>query len=257
MNYKKNRLFIDNILVDKVIKNFGTPTYCYSYDQIKTNILNFKENFRKVRPLICFAVKANNNIKILSEISKLGLGADVVSKGELVAALKAQINPKKIVFSGVGKTYDEIYFAAKKKILLINAESQSEIETIIKIARKIGKAIDIGIRVNPNVDAKTIKEITTGKNSNKFGLSEKDVISLVNQYKSSKHLNIKCLSVHIGSQITSHVPYLKMLKAIQKIIEKSKFSFEYIDLGGGMGINYGANKKLINYKSTQSKYINL
>ena len=235
-------------MVDKVIKNFGTPTYCYSYDQIKTNILNFKENFRKVRPLICFAVKANNNIKILSEISKLGLGADVVSKGELVAALKAQINPKKIVFSGVGKTYDEIYFAAKKKILLINAESQSEIETIIKIARKIGKAIDIGIRVNPNVDAKTIKEITTGKNSNKFGLSEKDVISLVNQYKSSKHLNIKCLSVHIGSQITSHVPYLKMLKAIQKIIEKSKFSFEYIDLGGGMGINYGANKKLINYK---------
>ena len=117
-----------------------------------------------------------------------------------------------------------------------------------KSRKKINRNIDIGIRLNPNVDAKTIKQITTGKYSNKFGLIEKDAIKLIKKYKSSKYLNIKCLSVHIGSQIISHVPYLNMLKSIQKIIDKTKFNFEYVDLGGGMGINYGENSKNLDYK---------
>ena len=253
MIYNNNKLLIDKIAVDKIVKQFGTPTYCYSYNQLKENILRFQKNFKKINPLVCFAVKANNNRTILREIAKLGLGADVVSKGELMAALKSKINPKKIVFSGVGKTYEEIEFAAKKKVLLINAESKSEIEIILKIARKMNRNIDIGLRLNPNVDAKTIKEITTGKTSNKFGLTEKEVIDLINHYKKSKNLNIKCLSVHIGSQITSHIPYFKMLKAIQKVIDKTKFNFKYIDLGGGMGINYGDNNKKLNYKKYSSK----
>tara|TARA_Y100000591_G_C21829201_1_gene698558 strand:+ start:93 stop:1307 length:1215 start_codon:yes stop_codon:yes gene_type:complete len=248
MSYSNNKLLIDKIEVDKVAKQFGTPAYCYSYDKLKDNILKFQNDFKKFKPLICFAVKANNNIKILNEISKLGLGADVVSKGELLVALKSKINPKKIVFSGVGKTYEEIDFAIKKKILLINIESQSEIETILKIAKKNNKTIDIGIRLNPNVDAKTIKQITTGKKINKFGLTEKEVIDLIKNYKNSKYLNIKCLSVHIGSQITSHLPYLKMLRAVQKVIDRSNFHFDYIDLGGGMGIDYKNNNKLLNYK---------
>ena len=248
MIYSKNKLLIDKIAVEKIVKQFGTPAYCYSYNQLKENILKFQKNFKKINPIICFAVKANNNTTILREIAKLGLGADVVSKGELMAALKSKINPKKIVFSGVGKTYQEIEFAVKKKVLLINAESKSEIEIILKIARKMNRVIDIGIRLNPNVDAKTIKEITTGKTSNKFGLTEKEVIALLYHYKKSKYLNIKCLSVHIGSQITSHIPYFKMLKAIQKIIDKANFNFEYIDLGGGMGINYGENNQKLNYK---------
>ena len=115
MIYKNNKLFIDKIPVEKIVKKFGTPAYCYSYDQLKKNILQFQKNFNKINPLICFAVKANNNITILNEISRLGLGADVVSKGELIAALKSKIHPQKIVFSGVGKSYDEIEFAAKKK----------------------------------------------------------------------------------------------------------------------------------------------
>tara|TARA_B100002051_G_scaffold215665_1_gene208006 strand:- start:8760 stop:9974 length:1215 start_codon:yes stop_codon:yes gene_type:complete len=253
MHYTKNKLLIDRINVDRIIRKFGSPTYCYSYNKLKENILKFKKNFIKINPLICFAVKSNNNKTILNEIARLGVGADVVSKGELMAALKSKINPKKIVFSGVGKTYDEINFAVKKKILLINAESKSEIETILKVAKKINKTIDIGIRLNPNVDANTIKEITTGKNSNKFGLSEKEVINLINYYKTSKYLNIRCLSVHIGSQITSHIPYLKMLKTVQKIIDKSNFNFKYIDLGGGMGINYGQNSKELNYKKYSDK----
>jgi len=115
MLYKNKKLFIDKISVNQIIKKFGTPTYCYSYNKLKENILNFKRNFKNIDPLICFAIKANNNIKILNEIAKFGLGADVVSKGELLAALKSKINPKKIVFSGVGKTYDEINFAIKKR----------------------------------------------------------------------------------------------------------------------------------------------
>ena len=117
-----------------------------------------------------------------------------------------------------------------------------------KSQKKNKKSIDIGIRLNPNVDAKTIRQITTGKYSNKFGLIEKDTIKLIKKYKSSKYLSIKCLSVHIGSQITSHVPYLNMLKSIQKIIDKTKFNFEYVDLGGGMGINYGENRRNLDYK---------
>ena len=105
MFYKNDKLYIDNILVNKIVKKYGTPTYCYSYNQVKENILKFKNNFKRINPIICFAVKANNNIKILQEIKKFGLGADVVSKGELMAAIKSKINPKKIVFSGVGKTY--------------------------------------------------------------------------------------------------------------------------------------------------------
>mgnify|MGYP001477922179 CR=1 FL=1 len=253
MNYIKNKLFIDKFSVDKIIKKFGTPSYCYSYDELKKNVLNFKKNFNKINPLICFSVKSNNNIKILNELSKFGLGADVVSKGELLAALKAKINPNKIVFSGVGKTYDEIDFAIKNKILLINTESLSEILSILKIAKKKQKRVNIGLRLNPNVDAKTIKEITTGKISNKFGLTETEVIKIINQYKKSKYLNIKCLSVHIGSQITNHVPYLKMLKALQNVIDKSKFYFEYIDVGGGMGINYNNSRQILNYKKYSDK----
>ena len=164
MHYKNNKLFIDKISADKIINKFGTPIYCYSYKQLKENILSFQKNFSRINPIICFAVKANSNIKILNEIGKLGLGADVVSKGELIAAIKAKINPKKIVFSGVGKTYREIEFAVKKKILLINAESLGEIKNILRIAKKNKTKIDIGLRVNPNVDAKTIKEITKNWN---------------------------------------------------------------------------------------------
>ena len=248
MHYINKKLLINKVSVNKIVKQIGTPSYVYSYNLLRENILKFKKNFKKINPLICFAVKANNNIKILNEISRLGLGADVVSMGELMAALKAKIDPKKIVFSGVGKTYEEIMFAVKKKILLINAGSKSEIEVILKVAKKFNTRINIGLRLNPNVDALTIKEITTGKQINKFGLSDNEVIEFIKLYKNSKLVSIKCLSVHIGSQITSHIPYLKMLNAIQKIINKSNYSFEYIDLGGGMGINYGKNIKLLNYK---------
>ncbi len=248
MKYINNNLIIDNINLQKLANKFGTPLYCYSYKKLKKNINNFKSKFKRISPLICFATKANSNIKILKEIKKIGLGADVVSKGELMKALKAGINSKKIVFSGVGKTSTELSYAIDKKILLINSESKSEVLEIEKIAKSKNKIVDIGIRLNPNIDANTLKQISTGKKENKFGVNEKTFIEIFKIIRNSKNINLKCLSVHIGSQILDHKPYEKMLKAVSKLIKKIKFNFEYVDLGGGMGISYGNNKKKLNYK---------
>ena len=250
MKYIKKKLTIDKITIEEIAKKFDTPTYCYSYTQLKKNINNFKKNFKSFSPLICFAVKSNTNLNLIREIQKFGLGADVVSMGELMMALKAGINPKKIVFSGVGKTSKEISYAIDKKILLINAESKSEIKEIDRIARLKKKKIQIGIRLNPNTDAKTLSQISTGKKENKFGVNEKTFLELVNYCQNSKNINLECLSVHIGSQILDHKPYEKMLNVVDKLIDKTKHKFKYIDLGGGMGISYDNNSKKLNY----SKY---
>jgi diaminopimelate decarboxylase len=248
MKYINKKLSIEKIKVEDIAKKFGTPTYCYSYKRLKDNINNFKNNFKSFSPLVCFAIKSNTNVNLIKEIRKLGLGADVVSMGELMMALKAGVNPKKIVFSGVGKTAKEINYAIDKKILLINAESKSEIIEIERIAKNKRKVVDIGIRLNPNTDAKTLKQISTGKKENKFGVDEKIFFELINYTKLSKNIKLKCLSVHIGSQILDHQPYEKMLNVIDKIIKKSNHNFEFIDLGGGMGISYKENTKKLNYK---------
>ena len=237
MKYINKSLTIEKVKAQDIAKKFGTPIYCYSYKQLKDNINTFKKSFKSFSPLICFAIKSNTNVGLIREIKKFGLGADVVSIGELMMALKAGINPKKIVFSGVGKTSNEISYAIDKKILLINAESKSEINEIERIAKSKQKIVNIGIRLNPNTDAKTLKQISTGKKENKFGVDEKTFFSIVNYSKLSKNINLKCLSVHIGSQILDHRPYEKMLKVLDKAIRKSNFKFEFIDLGGGMGIS--------------------
>ena len=248
MKYINKKLTIEKVKVQDVAKKFGTPAYCYSYAQLKENINNFKKSFKSFSPLICFAIKSNTNVNLISEIGKLGLGADVVSIGELMKALKAGIKPNKIVFSGVGKTVEEIKYAVNKKILLINAESKSEIFEIERVAKKNKKNVNVGVRLNPNVDAKTLSQISTGKKENKFGVGEKDFLELVKYINRSKNLNLKCLSVHIGSQILDVKPYENMLKALEKIIKKTNHFFEYIDLGGGMGIDYENNKKILNLK---------
>ncbi len=250
MKYINNKLIIEKINVQDIAKKYGTPTYCYSYARLKKNINNFQKNFRSFSPLICFAVKSNTNVNLIREIKKFGLGADVVSKGELMMALKAGVSPKKIVFSGVGKSSEEINFAVEKKILLINAESESEIREIDRIAKIKKRKVKIGIRLNPNTDAKTLSQISTGKKENKFGVNEKTFFKLVNFCKSSKNIDLKCLSVHIGSQILDYKPYEKMLRVVDRIIHKINHKFEFIDLGGGMGISYKYEDKKLNY----SKY---
>tara|TARA_B100001057_G_scaffold352154_1_gene353799 strand:- start:2859 stop:4073 length:1215 start_codon:yes stop_codon:yes gene_type:complete len=255
MKYINKKLTIEKVTVQDIAKIYGTPAYCYSFNQIKENITNFKKNFKSFSPLICFAVKSNTNITLIKEIKKFGLGADVVSIGELMIALKAGINPKKIVFSGVGKTSKEINYAIDKNILLINAESESEIKEIERIARLKNKYVHIGIRLNPNTDAKTLNQISTGKKENKFGVNDKQFLKLVKYCKNSKSINLKCLSVHIGSQILDHRPYEKMLRIVDKIIRKTNYNFEFIDLGGGMGISYDDKDKILNFKKYNSAII--
>ncbi len=248
MKYIDKILTIEKVKFRYIAKKFGTPAYCYSYSKLKQNINRFKKSFSSFSPLICFAVKSNTNLNLVREIKKFGLGADVVSKGELMMALRAGINPQKIVFSGVGKTSEEIKFAIEKKILLINAESKSEIKEINRIAKLKDKIVQIGVRLNPNTDAKTLSQISTGKKENKFGVSNKSFFEILEYSKKSKNIDLKCLSVHIGSQILDHKPYEKMLKVIGKIIKKANHKFEFIDLGGGMGISYSKNDKKLNYK---------
>ncbi len=254
MIYKKNQLFIENVSALSVVKKYGSPTYCYSLNKLEKNILKFKNNFKSVNPLICFSVKSNNNLEILKIIKNYNLGADVVSKGELLIALKAKIPANKIVFSGVGKTNEEINFAIDRNILLINAESESEIKSIIKIANKKKKNVNIGIRLNPNVDALTNNKISTGRKIDKFGVDKIQFKKLLKKYKFSKYVKIKCLSVHIGSQITDFKPYIKMVDEINNFLAKTDHKFDFIDFGGGMGIQYNEKGKALNYKKYM-KYI--
>jgi len=243
--YLKGKLFIENISVQNIIKKNRTPFYLYSEQQIKENYLKFAKNFRSVRPLICFAAKANTNLTIMKILGKLGSGADVVSGGELLKALKAGIKPNKIVFSGVGKTEEELKLAIEKKILLINVESESEAILINEIGKKINKVISIGFRLNPNVDAKTHKKISTGKAENKFGVSIKSFSSFYKKIKQFKKLKIDAISVHIGSQILSDAPYKKTLDILSKTIKSLNIKLRYVDLGGGFGISYSKKDKQI------------
>jgi len=244
--YLREKLFIENTSVLNITKKNKTPFYLYSAKQIKENYINFVKIFKDVNPLICFAAKANTNLTIMKMLGRLGSGADVVSGGELMKALKAGIKPNKIVFSGVGKTEDELKLAIKSKILLINVESESEAILINKIGKKVNKIISIGFRINPNVDAKTHKKISTGKSENKFGVSIKNFSSFYKNIKQFKYLKIDAISVHIGSQILSDTPYKKTLDVLSKVIRSLNIKLKYVDLGGGFGIKYQKKDKQVN-----------
>ena len=252
---RKKNLCIENISASFLAKKYKTPFYCYSLSQLKNNFYNFSNAFRSSKPIICFSVKSNANINLLKELRKIGSGADVVSAGELLKATKAGINVKKIVFSGVGKTEDEIKLAIKKNVLLINIESENEAILINKISKKMSRTTSVGIRLNPNIKAKTHKKISTGGKNDKFGLNYKDCINLCKKINTFKNLRLKGLSVHIGSQITNIKPFQKVLSVINKIITKTKINFKFIDLGGGIGISYSENERKINL-SQYAKLVN-
>ena len=251
MNYiqlRKNYLCVENISALKLAKKYKTPFYCYSFAQLKNNFYSFSNAFRTIKPIICFSVKSNSNLTLLKELKKMGSGADVVSLGELLKAIKAGINNKKIVFSGIGKTKEEIKVAINKKVLLINIESENEANLINKISKKLYRKTSIGIRLNPNVAGKTHKKISTGGKNEKFGLIYNDFINLCKKIIKMRNLKLEGLSVHIGSQITNIKPFKKVLSVINKIIKQTKIDFKYVDLGGGMGISYSKKQKQLNLK---------
>ena len=245
---RSNSLCIENISALRLTKKYQTPFYCYSLAQLRNNFLRFNNIFKNIKPIICFSVKSNSNLTLLRELRKIGSGADVVSIGELLKAIKVGINSKKIVFSGVGKTEEEISKAVKKRILLINVESESEAILINKVSKKLSKKTSIGIRLNPNISGNTHKKISTGSKSEKFGLLYGDCINLCKKIQKMKNLKLEGLSVHIGSQITNIKPFKDMLSTLDKLIKRIKIDFKFIDLGGGMGISYSNKEKKLNLK---------
>ena len=246
LRYVGKNLFVEKLSIKNILKKNKTPFYIYSENQITYNFLKFANTFRKTNPLICFAAKSNSNSNILGILGRLGAGADVVSGGELLKALKAGIKPNKIVFSGVGKTEEELKIAINKRILLINCESESEAKLVNNLAKKLKKKVSIGFRLNPNVDAKTHKNISTGKAENKFGLSIKNFKIFLKTINSFKNIRLDALSVHIGSQILNDAPFRKTLNVMSKLIKELKLNLKYVDLGGGFGINYTDKEKPIN-----------
>ncbi len=241
LKYIKNNLFIENVAVSKLVKKFGTPLYVYSQKELESNFNSYKEAFKSVDSIICYAMKANSNHNILKHLAKLGAGADIVSGGELYRALKAGIKPQKIVYSGVGKTSKEIEFALKSNILMFNVESLEELDKIDAIAGKLKTKARISFRVNPNVDAHTHKYITTGKEGNKFGIKYEDAFDIY--IKASKMKNIEVVGVdsHIGSQILDVAPFKVAAEKMSKLIDKLEsngINIKYIDIGGGLGIKY-------------------
>ena len=244
--YKGKELFVENVSLTKLAKKYNTPVYVYSQTKIEDNFKAYKDGFKDVKSIICYAMKANSNNTILKLLAKLGAGADIVSGGELYRALKAGINPQKIVYSGVGKTSAEIEFALKSNILMFNAESLEEVENINKIAGKLKKKARISFRVNPDVDVHTHKYITTGKKGNKFGIMYNDAFDMYVKVSKMKNIEIVGIDSHIGSQLLEVKPYNVAATRISKLIDRLEatgIKIKYIDIGGGLGIKYTSSDK--------------
>ena len=232
---------IENVLVENITKKFSTPSYVYSKKIILDNYLNFKKQFEDMNHLICFAVKSNPNIAILNLLVNNGAGFDIVSGGELQRVIAAKGDPKKVVFSGVGKSQEDIELAIKHDILTFNVESEAELYRIQNTAKKLNKKASISIRVNPDVDPKTHPYISTGLKNNKFGIDEQNAISMYKIAKELDAIEIKGIDCHIGSQITELQPFEDSIKKLLALIDYLKsidILIEHIDIGGGIGIQY-------------------
>lgn len=250
LQYKNNFLHFDGNKIRKIASNKKTPFYLYSKKTLRYYYKYFEQSAKKNKifsPLICYALKANSNEKILKILKSMGSGADVVSIGELKKALKAGITPEKIVFSGVGKTAEEILFAlkcSKKGIYSFNVESIEELDLINKIAKKEKCIARVAFRLNPKVNAKTHKHISTGNKTHKFGILKEDIIEAINLNELWTHVVLVGLSIHIGSQLTELKATVKAIEELSKVALKFLTPLEFLDIGGGLGIDYTKEEKL-------------
>ncbi|OPY70514.1 MAG: Diaminopimelate decarboxylase [Syntrophorhabdaceae bacterium PtaU1.Bin034] len=239
--YKDGTLHAEDISIEKIAKTAGTPLYVYSYATLKRHFLVFDRAFARIPHITCYSCKANTNIALLRLMAGLGGGADIVSGGELFAALRASVPPERIVYSGVGKTEEEISYAVKTGIAMINIESEGELQLIAAIGKKMRKAVPVSIRVNPEIDAKTHPYITTGLRRNKFGILWADARRLYDEIKKSEYLTPVGISSHIGSQITEIPPFIEAVRSLKKMVSElasSGIALHYMDIGGGLGITY-------------------
>jgi diaminopimelate decarboxylase len=239
--YKNHQLHCEGIPIQKIAEEVGTPFYLYSYHTLVRHFTIFDEAFKGMPHLICYSAKANSNLAFLRLFVNLGGGVDVVSGGELYRAVKGGADPKKIVFSGVGKREDEIEYALKTGILMFNVESSQELQGINEVAGRIGKKATIAIRVNPDIDPKTHPYISTGLKQNKFGI---DILRAPMAYRLASQMdNLKIVGIdcHIGSQLVEVEPLVEALRKLKQLVEnlrKEGMEIQYLDLGGGLGITY-------------------
>ncbi len=240
-SYQNQTLFAEDVSLAEIAKHHGTPTYVYSRKTLERHWLAFDRALGDHPHLICFAVKANSNIGVLSVLAKLGAGFDIVSGGELGRVIAAGGDPRKVVFSGVAKTHDEIRFALEQQILCFNVESFAELDRINEVAGEMGVKAPISLRINPDVDAKTHPYISTGLKANKFGIPHQEAIATYEYAASLAHLAIKGMDCHIGSQLTETAPFVdaldRLLGLIDKLAEKG-IHIKHLDVGGGLGVTY-------------------
>jgi len=244
--YRNGEMFAEAVPLKRIAREVGTPAYVYSLATLKRHFQVFDQAFAKVPHIVCFSVKANSNLALLRAFAKQGSGFDIVSGGELFRALKAGGDPKKIVFSGVGKKKDEIEYALNTGILMFNVESDEELSALDEIAGGIGKKAPISLRVNPDVDPQTHPYISTGMKKAKFGVDIKKSLETYKKAVALKNIDVVGVDCHIGSQLTSLTPFVDALAKVREYLDrvlagelkKEGAQIRYLDLGGGLGINY-------------------
>jgi diaminopimelate decarboxylase len=239
--YKNGELYCEGVAVRTIAQRVGTPFYLYSSNTLVNHVRAFSGAFKDVSHLICFALKSNSNGAVLRLLSREGAGADIVSGGELFRALRAGIDPRKIVYAGVGKRRDEIEYALKVGILMFNVESSEELMALDRAAQEMHAKAHIALRVNPNIDPKTHAYISTGLKENKFGIPIDQALECYQTAKSLSHVEVVGIHQHIGSQITEIQPFVDALEKLLGFVEELKAAgvgIKYINIGGGLGITY-------------------
>jgi len=251
--YHNKKTFIEGVSIEEIAKFHATPFYVYSQNKIEDI---FKKLESALKTEIFYAVKANSNQAIIKLMTTLGAGADVVSVGELERAIVAGVDPKKIIFEGIGKTNKDISFAISRNIRLINVESIDELQRINSIALKQNKIVDIGLRLNPNIDGQTIDKISTGKKTDKFGIDTEKLANIFQVLEVSKNVSLIGISCHVGSQIFNinvfSEIFKKMKKNAQLFINKG-YLIKHVDLGGGLGVTYQQNKEVLKLELVKSE----
>ena len=244
-NYKDGELFAEGVALKDIAKKFGTPTYVYSKATLERHAKAYIDSFESMSGLVCFSVKALSNISILKTLKISGCGFDIVSGGELHRAILAGADPKKIIFSGVGKSKDEMMAGIEHNILSFNIESEAELNRLTSVAKEMNKVAPVAIRFNPNVDAGAHEFTKTGRKSDKFGVSTKTAKELIKNCTESKSINLVGLTCHIGSQIMELKGFEDAAKqALELMIEvdELEINLDFIDMGGGLGVSYVGEK---------------
>ncbi len=239
--YKNGELYVEDVALRHIADEVGSPVYVYSTATLERHYLAFSEGVSELNPLICFAVKANSNIAVLKTLARLGAGADVVSIGELKRAMAAGIPANKIIYSGVGKSKADLYTSLDIGVHQINAESEAELELLSTVAVDLDKNVQVAIRINPNVDAKTHEKITTGKSENKFGVDIALARDIYGRVSKLPRLQVSGVALHIGSQLTDLTPYREAYTKAASFVELLRsdgHNITQLDLGGGLGITY-------------------